>query len=204
MKILAYALMVLLTVGCQQNRTSSNSDYEGIDQEVSDDSTKVLVYEPEDKEEVWYKSMFGKDFAASNFTTIDNEEINEGDLRGKVVFLNFWYKKCPPCIAEMEGLQELHKKYASDKSVFLMVTWENAEIIQAIQHEYDLSYKMVSVDKDSISKWGIRGFPSSIVLNSSGTVVYARVGAQDIVEKATEEVMKKFGPVIAQQLELIN
>jgi len=85
-----------------------------------------------------------------------------------------------------------------------MVTFEDLEVIEEIQNEYDLQYKMVSVDKASISSWGIRGYPSSFVLDLTGKVVYARAGGQDVVQKATVEVLSHFSPKIEAQLELLN
>ncbi len=34
--------------------------------------------------------------------------ISLADLKGKVIFLNFWATWCPPCIAEMPGINNIH------------------------------------------------------------------------------------------------
>lgn len=48
--------------------------------------------------------------------------ISFSDLRGKVVFLNFWATWCLPCIAEMPSINSLKQKYQNnDKVVFLLV-----------------------------------------------------------------------------------
>ncbi len=204
MKNLVFILLIWLALGCQQSRTSSNPEPELKEQETKSDSAQAKKDDFKDVEERFYENMIGKEFLAASFTTIEDEELSPSYLRGKVVFLNFWYKNCSPCIAEMEGLRELQMKYESDKTVFIMVTWENSEVIQEIQNENDLSYKMVSVDKDSITSWGIRGYPSSFVLEKTGKVVYARAGGQDVIQKATVEVLSHFGPEIEEQLELLN
>ena len=43
--------------------------------------------------------------------TIDGEILNSADLRGKVLVLNFWFTSCPPCIAELPGLNRLVDEY---------------------------------------------------------------------------------------------
>ena len=198
--------MIWLAIGCQQSRKSSNLEPEPEinKQEVKSDSTQAEKAELKDKEERIYENMIGKDFVVSSFSTIDSEELSSSYLRGKVVFLNFWYKNCSPCMAEMEGLKFLQEKYEGENCAFIMVTFEDLKVIKEIQNAYDLHYKMVSVEKDSISSWGIRGYPSSFVLDKTGRVVYARAGGQDVVQKATVEVLSHFSAEIEAQLEILD
>ncbi|MEJ5056232.1 TlpA family protein disulfide reductase [Sphingobacterium sp. MYb382] len=52
--------------------------------------------------------------------------IKLSDLKGKVVFINFWATWCPPCIAEMPSIASLKKTFKDDKDlVFLMVDVDN-------------------------------------------------------------------------------
>lgn len=201
MRNLVYTIVILLVAGCQQGSSTSSFESDSKNQEKKIETANEEI---KDKEELFYENMIGKDFAMLSFTTIDNEDLSTSFLRDKVVFLNFWYKNCPPCIAEMEGLNQLYEKYSSENSVFIMITFEGLKVIQEIQKEYVLPYKMVTVDKEKISNWGIRGYPSSFVLDKSGRIVYARAGGQVDVQKATEEVLTKFGPQIETQLTASN
>ena len=40
-------------------------------------------------------------------------KIKASDLKGKVVFFEYWGINCPPCIASMPHLQELQDKFQS-------------------------------------------------------------------------------------------
>ena len=57
-----------------------------------------------------------------NFQLINDqgEVISLADLKGKVVFLNFWATWCPPCIAEMPSIQVLHDKFKADDDVMIL------------------------------------------------------------------------------------
>ena len=44
-------------------------------------------------------------------TDLDGQPIRLDQLRGKVVWLNFWASWCPPCQQETPILRELHEKY---------------------------------------------------------------------------------------------
>ena len=41
------------------------------------------------------------------------------DLKGKVVFLNFWRTSCGPCIAEMPGIERLYDSLRGENIFFL-------------------------------------------------------------------------------------
>jgi thiol-disulfide isomerase/thioredoxin len=45
------------------------------------------------------------------FALAGNKEISNISLKGKVVFINFWFASCAPCIAEMEDLNKLYNKF---------------------------------------------------------------------------------------------
>lgn len=143
----------------------------------------------------------GTKFPISNFTTIDGEMLSEAELRGKVVFINFWFKACIPCIAEMKGLHLLFEKYSGDDIVFIMITFEKPDVIREVVRVYDMKYKMISLTQEELSTWDLSfGYPSSFILDRDGHIVYAKMGGKFDVESATKEVLGYYGPVIESQL----
>ena len=54
------------------------------------------------------------------------QSIDIADLRGKVLFINFWATWCPPCIAEMPSIETLYEHFKENENVvFLMVDADN-------------------------------------------------------------------------------
>ena len=53
------------------------------------------------------KESIGKAFPAFSVDH-DNKIFNNDSLKGKTVFINFWFAACPPCIAEFDALNDLY------------------------------------------------------------------------------------------------
>ncbi|MFD2285518.1 TlpA family protein disulfide reductase [Pedobacter petrophilus] len=47
------------------------------------------------------------DLSGLKFKDVKGNVVDLGDLKGKVVFLNFWATWCPPCRAEMPSLKQI-------------------------------------------------------------------------------------------------
>lgn len=57
--------------------------------------------------------------------TLDGKAVNLSDLKGKVVFVNLWASWCPPCRAEMPGIEALYKKVDHSKVAFVMLSLDD-------------------------------------------------------------------------------
>lgn len=59
-----------------------------------------------------------------NVALIDEQgmSMNLNDFEGKVLFINFWATWCPPCRAEMPGIQNLFEKVGTRNIEFVMIS----------------------------------------------------------------------------------
>jgi len=108
----------------------------------------------------------------ASFKGQNGELVQLSDLRGKVVFLNFWASWCPPCIAEMPSIDKLYAKYKGDKQiVFLMV-----DVDGKIESSMDFMQKRklqlpVYVPADATPiEYFAGSLPTTVILDKSGNI----------------------------------
>ena len=115
------------------------------------------------------------------FEDEDGKIIRLSDLKGKVVFINFWATWCPPCIAEMPSINKLSEKF-KDKSnvVFLMVDMDaNMKKSQKFMQKNDYNLK-VYVPASQISPDYFAGaLPTTLLFDKSGKLVFKHEGGAD-------------------------
>lgn len=123
-------------------------------------------------------------FAANSETVPIRFENPQGgvialsDLKGKVVFLNFWATWCPPCIAEMPSIQKLYNEFGdNDQVVFLLVDVDNQrEKSENFMRRRRFSLPVHTPASPVPDSYMDGSIPTSLVLNKSGQVVFKHEG----------------------------
>lgn len=100
------------------------------------------------------------------------------DYRGKVIFLNLWATWCPPCIAEMPGIQDLYGKYKdNDQVVFLIVSNEKVEKVSAFMKKRGFTFP-VKITRYQLPKpFYTESIPTTFLVSKSGKIVIKETGA---------------------------
>ena len=136
---------------------------------------RILAYNPtpvEEREQQFLSSYHWE------LKDSENNNFNFEEAKGHVVLLNFWATWCPPCIAEMPGLQELYDDYG-DKVTFLFVAQDQEKRVQKfiLKKEYTLPvyYEKSTTPKQLFSK----SIPSTYLIGKDGKIVVAKTGAAD-------------------------
>jgi len=105
------------------------------------------------------------------------------DYRGKVVLINFWATWCPPCVREMPSLERLYQGLVDEPFIVLaMNQWENTDHVFAFMGQIDVfpSFPILFDPDSSVSEaFGVKGLPTSFVLDQTGRVVYRAVGGRE-------------------------
>ncbi|MBU0483055.1 MAG: TlpA family protein disulfide reductase [Proteobacteria bacterium] len=120
---------------------------------------------------------------APNFTLTDTEGNgwNLSDLKGKVVFVNFWATWCPPCRQEMPSMQSLYKTMPKEKFAMLTIL-SNDDPGRAKNMARKMGYTFpILQDPDSKAgtSYGITGVPETFIVGPDGILREKIIGAWD-------------------------
>lgn len=99
------------------------------------------------------------------------------DLRGKVVYLDFWFTGCHACMAEMPALTRLRTRFRGRDVVFVGISIETyVEGWKQTVAEHALggpgSVQLLDPQgKYAARAYGVQGFPTYMVLGRDGRVL---------------------------------
>ncbi len=116
------------------------------------------------------------------FTDIEGKPADLADLRGKPAVVNLWATWCQPCLREMPSLEGLQEK-VGDKLTVAVVSQDRGgeKAVAPFLAKLGLDKVRVYLDpKSEVGKaFGVRGLPTSIVLDAEGREVGRVEGAAD-------------------------
>ena len=124
----------------------------------------------------------------------EGKVINNDSLKGKVVFINFWFSACSPCIAEFEGLNEMYEKLKdSSDIVFISITFDSEKESKSVRERFHLNYPMYSLSPQECTRLlNGKGYPSSFILDREGRIVFSQTGGPVNKAEARKNVMNEF------------
>ena len=107
---------------------------------------------------------------ASSASNASAKKISLSDLRGKLVFLNFWASWCVPCREEMPEMERLYQQYKANGFVILAVNVKDVrEDALAFVKELKLTYPTVfDPDGEVGVLYGAWGLPATYLIGPKG------------------------------------
>ncbi|MCS4302741.1 TlpA disulfide reductase family protein [Chryseobacterium sp. BIGb0232] len=126
------------------------------------------------------------------FVNEKREKIALSDLKGKVVFVNFWATWCRPCVEEMASINELKKKLKDKDIVFVMLNIE-ADLEKAknfmVQRKLDLPVYVVgkTISPDLFKNV----VPTTLIYNKKGQLEGNIQGMTDFNDPKIYEALKQ-------------
>ena len=135
--------------------------------------------------------LLAKPAPAFSLTLFQGTVLRLDELRGKVVFLNFWASWCPPCRAEARMLEAAWRGYKGQGVVFLGINIQDKEeAARKFLEEFDVTYPngMDPGSKIAID-YGVWGLPETFIIDREGRITYKHVGAlgaETVIAKVDE------------------
>ncbi len=129
---------------------------------------------------------------AASFKDEAGNVYDVAQLKGKVLFINFWATWCPPCKAEMPSIQVLYDKFkGNDQVQFLLVEIEN-DIPGANKFlkQEDLSLPIVYPNSPIPQEWLSGAIPTTVILDKNGELVGREEGMRDYSAKTVVDFIQ--------------
>jgi thiol-disulfide isomerase/thioredoxin len=138
------------------------------------------------------------------FKDLDGKNLKLSDLKGKVVLLDFWATWCEPCKIETPWLIDLQNRYGSKGLVVVGIAMDEGgqkvvqPYTQSAKFEMDDGSKLainypIVLGNDTLSdKFGVTGFPTSVLISRDGKLVKITSGideGRDGIEKDIKSQM---------------
>lgn len=139
--------------------------------------------------------LIGHEAPPFTITLFDGRKLSLSDLRGKVVFVNFWSSWCLSCRAEAGELEASWQTLKDRSAVFLGIGIQDTEQdALAFVKEFGITYP---TGRDPSSKiaidYGVWGIPETFFIDPEGRITYKHVGALDpaIISAKLEEAGRR-------------
>jgi peroxiredoxin len=113
------------------------------------------------------------DFTAKD---INGNKYKLKELRGKIVVLNFWFIKCPPCQAEIPELNKLVQHYKDTSIVFLGIALDEKNELTEFLEKTPFEYSIVHNARYLSEQYKISSFPTHVIIDKEGKVYFHTTG----------------------------
>lgn len=114
---------------------------------------------------------------------LDGNPVSLADLRGRVVFLNFWATWCAPCRDEAPSLDRLYAALRDRGFEVVGVSIDAARDRAAIaefQAEFELAFPiLVDPQKSAYGAYGATGVPETFLIDADGRLVERFIGPRN-------------------------
>ncbi|SNR60222.1 Thiol-disulfide isomerase or thioredoxin [Maribacter sedimenticola] len=143
--------------------------------QVAVNKVKVAIWSPSIEDQEDQQKIAAFDYAVTDMQGA-TQHIAIG--QGKVVFLSYWATWCPPCIAELPGIQALYTDYG-DKVMFVLLTQEEpAKVLNFVaRKQYHLPIYFPQMQAPEVLNEN--SLPTNYVIDAQGKIIVKETGAAD-------------------------
>lgn len=116
------------------------------------------------------------------YATLAGDGKQVTDLKGKVVFVNFWGTWCIPCVAEMPTVQKLYDHFKTDTSIVFIIAsrQDTPEKIHAFAKKYGYTLPFYTIkDEDIPASMKFNQYPATFIYGKDGNIAMKHINGAD-------------------------
>ena len=123
-------------------------------------------------------------------TDINGQVVELKKLKGKIVVLNFWFIKCPPCRKEIPELNRIISDFSNDSIEFISIATDSDNSIKEFLKEHEFNYRHIS-GENILKDFNNYSYPTNIVLDTNGEIVYLEIGGREDIYNQIKQGIEK-------------
>jgi len=127
------------------------------------------------------------------FKDQNGNTVTLAELKGKVVFINFWATWCPPCLAEMPSINKLYERHKNNSDVVFIMLDADSNFAKANGYMKARKYAMpVYQMASSVPEQIFAGsLPTTVIFDKQSRLSFKHEGAANYNSKKFVEFMEK-------------
>ena len=120
------------------------------------------------------------------------EPVSMEEFRGKVIFFNVWATWCPPCVAEMPGINKLYNEVDKEKVAFIMLSVDE-DFQKAIdfRERKGFDFEVYQLNGHLPAQYQTPSIPSTFVIDANGKLVMTHLGLGNYDTNKFKEFLKE-------------
>lgn len=150
----------------------------------------VSQYKPDSIQPEVGKPLPG--FVLDNVKYYTKSKVSSEDFKGKWLILDFWYRGCLACIHSFPRTNDLQERFKEKVQFILVGANDKMAFGKGIEELYDRLRKKMNLqltavfDSTLVQRWGIRRFPSVIIVDPRGVTRHITFGGDMIADKVQD------------------
>lgn len=177
--VLAFGSM---SISCSEN-TKASSTIETTEKSNTDTKDASLLF-------IERKS-------APDFTleTLDGKELKLSDLKGSVVFLDFWATWCGPCVKALPHTQKLSESEDAKQGklhIFAVNVGEDKDTVNGFMSENRYTFTVLMDRENEVAaSYEVEGIPRFILIDKDGRIAWEVTGAPPGIDETIDTVIRQ-------------
>lgn len=107
---------------------------------------------------------------------LQGKQVKFSELNQKPVFVNIWATWCPPCVAEIPGIEEIYNEYKNDVS-FILVTNEDEETVKRFLKKNNYEEMPIYFAASTPLEFSSNSIPATFIVSRDGRIAVNKKGA---------------------------
>lgn len=120
------------------------------------------------------------------------KQVRLSEMKGKVVYLDFWASWCAPCKQSFPWMNEMQAKYGAQGLQVVGVSVDAKrsdaeEFLKGTPAQFTVAF---DTKGESPKTYAIKGMPSSFLIGADGRVLVSHAGFKEADKKLLEDQIK--------------